>query len=93
MIEQILQILALWIYLPKLQRIERKIGYKLTFNYIPARYIPAVMSCEMTKTWQNFGLNAEKGLNHFTMGGWQMVGPLALTRIAQNTNPGLEAIH
>lgn len=57
------------IYLPKLRRLEKEIGYKLVFNYIPNRYIPAVMRCNMTRTWKSFGLNVYKGLNHFTMGG------------------------
>jgi hypothetical protein len=66
---KLFQKLAEYYYLPKLARIEKEIGYKLLFNHIPERYIPAVMSCEMTKTWNRFGLNVEKGLNHFTMGG------------------------
>ncbi len=65
---KLFQKLAQYIYLPKLKRLEKEIGCKLIFNYIPERYVPAVMSCEMTNTWKNFGLNVEKGLNHFTMG-------------------------
>lgn len=66
---KIFQKLAQYIYLPKLRKLEKEIGYMLVFNYIPNRYIPAVMLCNMTRTWKSFGLNVDKGLNHFTMGG------------------------
>ncbi len=66
---KIFQKLVQLFYLPKLQRLEKDIGCKLVFPHIPDRYINAVISCNMTGTWKNFGLNVEKGLNHFTMGG------------------------
>lgn len=65
---QIFQKLAEYIYLPKIKRLEKEIGCRLVFHHIPEQYINAIMSCEMTGTWKRFGLNIQKGLNHFTMG-------------------------
>jgi len=55
-------------YFPRLDNLDKEIGYKLIFHKIPDRYINGVISCEMTRTWQNFGLDIVKGKNHFTIG-------------------------
>jgi len=65
---KIYQKLVQYLYIPKLKKLEKEIGCRLVFNYIPERYIDSIMSCEMTKTWKKFGLNIEKGQNHFTVG-------------------------
>src|SRR3989344_1122076 len=57
-----------YLYLPKLKKLEKEIGCKLVFHHIPNRYINGIMRCEMTKTFRKFGLDIEKGQNHFTIG-------------------------
>ena len=59
---------AKFFYLPRMRRLDREIGCSLKFNYIPADFIQSIMTCEMTKTWKNFGLDIIKGKNHFTIG-------------------------
>ena len=55
-------------YLPLLEDLAKEIGCKLVFHHLPDRYIPAIMSCEMTQTWRTAGLDILKGQNHFTIG-------------------------
>ncbi len=54
-------------YLKHLRKLERNIGCRLAFSYIPANFIQGWASVDMTKTWTRFGLNAS-GINYFTMG-------------------------
>lgn len=61
-------LLAKWFYLPRMRKLDREIGCHLEFKYIPKDFIQSIMTCEMTKTWKNFGLNVIKGKNHFTIG-------------------------
>lgn len=68
MIEKILEKLTRFIYLPKLRKTEKKIGYRLILDNIPDRYINGWVACDMTTTWKRFGLDIEKGANYFTMG-------------------------
>lgn len=62
------QKLVEWIYIPTQEKLAKDIGCGLVFGHIPDRYIPAVISCEMTKTWKRAGLAVKKGQNHFTIG-------------------------
>jgi hypothetical protein len=80
---KIYQKLVQYFYIPKLKKLEKEIGCRLVFNYIPERYIKSVMSCEMTKTWKKSGLNIEKGKNHFTVG--KVVGSKS-TRFDRNSD-------
>lgn len=68
MIEKILEKYAKYFYLKRFKKIEHDVGYKLVFHNIPKFYIDGLVSCEMTNTWQKFGLDIEKGANYFTMG-------------------------
>lgn len=71
MIETVLEKLARFVqylYIPKFRKLERKIGYKLIFRDIPSDYINGWMSCDMTQTWQNFGLDVVAGANYWTVG-------------------------
>lgn len=54
--------------LSKLKQAERQIGYKITFHTIPNIWINGLMRCDMTHTWQNFGLKILRGANYFTVG-------------------------
>lgn len=54
--------------LNKLKRAENKIGYKLLFKNIPDIWINGLMRCDMTHTWQKFGLKIYRGANYFTIG-------------------------
>lgn len=54
--------------LNKLKRAENKIGYKLLFKNIPDIWINGLMRCDMTHTWQKFGLKISRGANYFTVG-------------------------
>lgn len=54
--------------LNKLKQAEREIGYKLNFKNIPNIWINSLMRCDMTRTWQNFGLKISRGANYFTIG-------------------------
>ncbi len=54
--------------LNKLKRAENKIGYKLLFKNIPDIWINGLMRCDMTRTWQKFGLEISRGANYFTVG-------------------------
>jgi len=56
------------IILNKLKQAESEIGYKLVFTEIPDLWIDGIMGCEMTRTWQKFGLKISKGANYFTVG-------------------------
>ena len=56
------------IILNKLKQAENEIGYKLVFTEIPDLWINGIMGCEMTRTWQKFGLKISKGANYFTVG-------------------------
>jgi hypothetical protein len=68
MTEKILEKLVRYIYLPKFRKLEHEIGYKLIFRNIPSYFINGWVNCDMTKTWQSFGLDVKKGANYFTMG-------------------------
>ena len=68
MIEQILQKLVQFIFLPKIRKAEKYIGHKLVFGYIPDKYIQGWVSWDETKTWQKYGLKLEKGINYWTIG-------------------------
>ena len=68
MTEKILEKLICFIYLPRLRKTEKKIGYRLVLRNIPDRYINGWVACNMTTTWKRFGLDIEKGANYFTMG-------------------------
>jgi len=68
MLEKILEIFAKYIYLPQFRKLEREIGYKLVLRNIPKLYINGWVSCDMTETWQKFGLNVKKGADYFTIG-------------------------
>lgn len=50
------------------EKLAKDIGCKLLFHHIPDRYIPAIMRCDMTRTWERAGLDIVKGQNHFTIG-------------------------
>ncbi|MBI2655561.1 hypothetical protein HYX06_04015 [Candidatus Woesearchaeota archaeon] len=52
----------------KLNLAERVIGYRLTFRQIPDLWINGLMVCDMTNTWNTFGLKICKGANYFTVG-------------------------
>ena len=54
--------------LNKLKQTENKIGYKLVFKNIPDIWINGLIRCDMTRTWQNFGLKISRGANYFTVG-------------------------
>jgi len=60
--------LANLILLNKLKGAEREIGYKLNFKSIPDTWISGLMRCDMTRTWQKFGLKILRGANYFTVG-------------------------
>ncbi len=66
--EKILQKLAQLLFIPKLHRTEKKIGYKLIFRNIPSRYINGWVGWDETETWKKFGLNLEAGANYWTIG-------------------------
>jgi hypothetical protein len=68
MLRTLFSTIASCTYFQKIKKLERSIGYKLIFQNIPATYINGVMSCDMTKTWKEFGLDIERGANYFTMG-------------------------
>jgi len=65
---KIYQKLVRLIHHPLLEDLTKEIGCKLVFHHLPDRYIPAIMNCEMTKTWTRAGLEIVKGQNHFTIG-------------------------
>ncbi|MEQ1762119.1 MAG: hypothetical protein ABL984_03130 [Pyrinomonadaceae bacterium] len=65
---KILQGLIQLIYGPAQNRLAKRIGCKLIFNYFPKEYLPGIVRCEMTRTWKKAGLNIIKGQNHFTVG-------------------------
>lgn len=56
------------IFLNKLRRTEREVGYKLVFRNIPNIWICGLMRCDMTRTWKRFGLKISRGANYFTIG-------------------------
>lgn len=56
------------IYLPAQDKLANRIGCRLIFHYIPARYIQGLIRCEMTRTWKKAGLQIVRGQNHFTIG-------------------------
>ena len=80
---KIYQRLVQYFYIPRLEKLEKEIGCRLVFNYIPESYINSIMSCEMTRTWKKFGLNVERGKNHFTVG--KIAGGKS-TRFDRNSN-------
>jgi hypothetical protein len=65
---EILERLVEYFYLPRLERLEKKIGCRLAFRNLPDCYINGWMSCDMTRTWKNAGIDIERGVNYFTMG-------------------------
>ncbi len=54
--------------LNRLERTEHRIGHKLSFREIPELWINGLMTCDMTRTWQQFGLKISDGANYFTVG-------------------------
>ncbi len=68
MIEKILQKIIQIIFLPKVRKVEKKIGFRLIFRDIPECYINGCMRWDMTKIWKKFGLDVEAGANYWTIG-------------------------
>ncbi len=66
--ENAFQKLLQFFLLPKIQRAEKKIGYKLVFHNLPERFIDGWVSWDETATWKKFGLNIDTGLNYWTIG-------------------------
>jgi hypothetical protein len=64
MIEKLIQAF----YLPQLKKLDKKIGCRLVFKYIPSRFIQSWVHCDMTHTWRKVGLNIIHGANYFTVG-------------------------
>lgn len=50
--------------------LQRKLGYKLTFNHLSPDWIQGYALVDMTLTWHSYGLPI-KGLNYFTVGSIQ----------------------
>jgi hypothetical protein len=61
-----LKIFAL-IYSRLMHRLEKKIGYRLTFTAIPETWINGWMTFDMEKSWAKHGIHAQ-GVNYFTVG-------------------------
>jgi hypothetical protein len=68
MLEKIAELVCLFIFLPHIRKVERRIGYKLVFRDIPPRFINGVVPWDMTALWRGFGLNIEAGANYWTIG-------------------------
>lgn len=48
-------------------RLQRKLGYRLTFNNLPADWLNGYAVVDLTPTWHSYGLPI-RGLNYFTFG-------------------------
>jgi hypothetical protein len=68
MMKNMLDKLIQFIFIPKLRKTEKQIGYKLVLSDIPSRYINGWVSWDMTRTWKKFGLNIKAGANYWTIG-------------------------
>jgi hypothetical protein len=55
------------LYLKKIARTEKLLGYKLTFPQIPPTWINSWAVFDLTKNWEKFGLDVT-GTDYFTMG-------------------------
>lgn len=68
MLEKIAELVCRTIFLPRIRRIEKKIGYALVFRDIPPRFINGIVPWPMTALWQSFGLDVQAGMNYWTIG-------------------------
>src|SRR3989344_6023043 len=55
------------VYSALMHRLEKKIGYRLTFTAIPETWINGWMIFDMEKSWAKHGMKAQ-GVNYFTVG-------------------------
>jgi len=68
MLETIAEWVCTFIFLPHIQKIERRIGHRLKFRDIPNRFIDGIVPWDMTALWRRFGLDIEAGANYWTIG-------------------------
>ncbi len=66
--ENVLQKILLPFFLRNIRSGQRKIGYRLDFEYLPPSYIQGWVVWPMTRIWKKFGLDVEAGLNYWTIG-------------------------
>lgn len=55
------------LYVSRVHKLEKKIGYSLTFSYIPESWINGWMIFDMTNAWSKHNIKAV-GINYFTVG-------------------------
>lgn len=66
--ERLLQKIIRIVFLLKVERAEKIIGYKLSLGTIPSRFIDGWVSWDETATWKKFGIDLEIGINYWTIG-------------------------
>jgi hypothetical protein len=55
------------LYVRKIRRLERRVGYRLVFPRLSDTWINAFMYVDLTRAWKKYGLN-ETGVDYWTMG-------------------------
>ncbi len=56
-----------FLYAFHMRRLEREVGYKVTFSNIPSTWINGWMTFDIGKSWAKYGIKAQ-GVDYFTLG-------------------------